>query len=82
MKILVVCENEEITSAMRLTLSDKFQGDTFTSPAEALSRYRPGAYDLKLLDVVMPGEGQPHLEADIPDDTGQKAVPASLVSSR
>jgi DNA-binding response OmpR family regulator len=55
MKILVVDDNEDITSALQLILSDKFQVDTFTSPVEALSKYKPGAYGLILLDVVMPG---------------------------
>lgn len=55
MKILVVDDNEDITSALQLILSDKFQVDTFTSPVEALSKYKPGVYGLILLDVVMPG---------------------------
>jgi DNA-binding response OmpR family regulator len=55
MKILVVDDNEDITSALQMVLSDKFQVDTFMSPMEAVSKYRPGVYGLILLDVVMPG---------------------------
>jgi DNA-binding response OmpR family regulator len=31
-----------------------FKVDTFTDPQEALSNYKPGYYDLVILDIMMP----------------------------
>jgi CheY-like chemotaxis protein/predicted transcriptional regulator len=54
-RILVVDDEDDITSAMRIGLEDSgFKVDVYNDPLVALFNYRPGAYDLLILDVKMP----------------------------
>ena len=55
-RILVVDDNSDITITIKTGLEDSglFQVDTFTDPELALSSFRPGQYDLVLLDFKMP----------------------------
>lgn len=55
-RIMIVDDESDITSAMQIGLEDSgFEVDTFNDPVLALDNYKPGAYDLLLLDVKMAG---------------------------
>jgi CheY-like chemotaxis protein len=55
-RILVVDDNPDITLTVKLGLeaSDLFEVDTFNDPELAVSSFKPGLYDLALLDFKMP----------------------------
>jgi DNA-binding response OmpR family regulator len=54
-RILVVDDEEDITLVFKSGLERKgFKVDVFNDPAEALLNFRPGHYDLLLLDIRMP----------------------------
>jgi CheY-like chemotaxis protein len=54
-KILAVEDEADLTMLSRLALEYYgFQVDTFNNPQEALSNYKPGYYDLIILDIKMP----------------------------
>jgi CheY-like chemotaxis protein/predicted transcriptional regulator len=54
-RILVVDDESDISSAIKIGLEDNgFAVNVFNDPLSALSSYRPGAYDLLILDVKMP----------------------------
>ena len=54
-RILLVDDEPDITSVTKRGLqSNGFEVDAFTDPAEALSNFKTGIYDLLLLDVKMP----------------------------
>lgn len=54
-RILVVDDEFDITSALRIGLEDNgFEVDVFNDPIIALSSYKPRTYDLLLIDVRMP----------------------------
>jgi CheY-like chemotaxis protein len=56
MRILIVDDEPDIASLFKLGLEydGGFKVDVYNDPITALSNYRPGAYDLLLLDVKMP----------------------------
>jgi DNA-binding response OmpR family regulator len=54
-KILVVDDEPDLSMLSGLVLEyNGFKVDTFTDPQEALSNYKPGYYDLVILDIKMP----------------------------
>ena len=55
-RILTVDDNPDITLTVKLGIeaSGLFEVDTFNDPELALSSFRPGLYDLALLDMKMP----------------------------
>jgi DNA-binding response OmpR family regulator len=54
-KILVVDDEPDLTVLCSLALEyHGFRVDTFNDPQEALSNYKPGYYDLVILDIKMP----------------------------
>jgi DNA-binding response OmpR family regulator len=54
-RILVVDDEPDLTMLCRLALEyHGFNVDTFTDPRKALSNYKPGYYDLVILDIMMP----------------------------
>jgi DNA-binding response OmpR family regulator len=54
-KILLVDDEADLTMLCGLALEYYgFKVDTFTDPQEALSNYKPGYYDLVILDIMMP----------------------------
>ena len=55
-RILAVDDTPDITLTVKLGLeaSGLFEVDTFNDPELALSSFRPGLYDLALLDMRMP----------------------------
>ncbi|MDQ3974948.1 MAG: response regulator [Thermoproteota archaeon] len=54
-RILVVDDEPDLTMLCSLALEYYgFKVDTFTDPRKALSNYKPGYYDLVILDIMMP----------------------------
>jgi DNA-binding response OmpR family regulator len=55
-RILAVDDDSDITFTVKVGLeaSGLFEVDTFNDPELALSSFRPGLYDLALLDMRMP----------------------------
>ena len=54
-KIMVVDDEPDLTMLCSLALEYYgFKVDAFTDPQEALSNYKPGYYDLVILDIKMP----------------------------
>jgi DNA-binding response OmpR family regulator len=54
-KILVVDDEADLTMLCSLALEyHGFRVDTFNDPQEALTNYKPGYYDLVILDIKMP----------------------------
>jgi DNA-binding response OmpR family regulator len=54
-KILAVDDEPDLTKLCSLALEyHGFKVDTFNGPQEALSNYKPGYYDLVILDIKMP----------------------------
>ena len=54
-RILVVDDEADITFTLQAGLEDGgFDVDTFTDPDLALSSFKPGLYDLALIDIMMP----------------------------
>ena len=55
-RILIVDDEHDIASVMSRGLkSHGFEVATFIDPIEALLEYKPGSYDLAILDYKMPG---------------------------
>jgi DNA-binding response OmpR family regulator len=54
-RILVVDDEPDLTQVSTLALEyHGFKVDAFNDPQEALSMYKPGLYDLVILDIKMP----------------------------
>jgi two-component system, OmpR family, response regulator ChvI len=54
-RILVVDDEPDLTVTFRHMLEKEgFQVDTFNDPTKALAHYRPGIYDLLMIDIRMP----------------------------
>jgi DNA-binding response OmpR family regulator len=54
-RILVVDDEADLTMLCSLALEyHGFKVDAFTDPQKALSNYKPGYYDLVILDIMMP----------------------------
>jgi DNA-binding response OmpR family regulator len=54
-RILLVDDEYDITFTLQAGLEDGgFNVDAFTDPELALSSYKPGLYDLALIDIMMP----------------------------
>ncbi len=54
-KILVVDDEPDITASLKNGLQRKgFEVDTYNDPTDALSNFKPDAYDLLLIDIRMP----------------------------
>lgn len=55
-RILIVDDEPDFTDALKTGLQRRgFRATTFNDPKEALADYGPGAYDLSILDIRMPG---------------------------
>ncbi|HEU4446381.1 MAG TPA: response regulator [Nitrososphaeraceae archaeon] len=52
----MVDDESDVTVTLKMALEDSgsFEVDTFVDSASALSMFRPGLYDLALLDIRMP----------------------------
>ena len=56
LRVLVVDDEQDITSIIQMGLERKgFKVSVYNNPAAALEEYQPGAYDVALLDIRMPG---------------------------
>jgi len=54
-RVLIIDDEKDITSSLKLGLAHRgFRVDAYNDPAEALARYKPGFYDIILLDIKMP----------------------------
>ena len=54
-RILVVDDEYDITFTLQAGLEDGgFDVDAFTDPESVLSSFKPGLYDLVLIDIMMP----------------------------
>jgi DNA-binding response OmpR family regulator len=54
-KIMLVDDEPDITFGLRIGLEDNgFKVDAFNDPRLALSNFKPGSYDILLLDIRMP----------------------------
>ena len=54
-RILVVDDEPDLTQVSTLALEyHGFKVDSFNDPQEALSKFKPGSYDLIILDIKMP----------------------------
>ena len=55
LRILAVDDEPDLTMLFRMSLEHYgFEVDTFNDPQEALSKFKPGSYDLVILDIKMP----------------------------
>ena len=54
-RILLVDDEPDVTYTLEIVLEDNgFMVDSYTDPTLALSNFKPGLYDLLLLDIKMP----------------------------
>jgi DNA-binding response OmpR family regulator len=55
-KVMIVDDEQDITTIFKMGLeNNQFIVTTFNDPIQALSKFRPGLYDLLILDIRMPG---------------------------
>lgn len=54
-RVLIVDDEADITDALKAGLEHRgFKVDTFNEPLIALSKFKPGVYDITILDIRMP----------------------------
>ncbi|HJU95637.1 MAG TPA: response regulator, partial [Nitrososphaera sp.] len=54
-RVMIVDDEQDITTVFKIGLEkNQFIVTTFNDPLEALSKFRPGFYDLLILDIRMP----------------------------
>ena len=54
-RVLIVDDEVDITDALKAGLERRgFKVDTYNDPLEALSGFKPGLYDISILDIRMP----------------------------
>ncbi|MDQ5843249.1 MAG: response regulator, partial [Thermoproteota archaeon] len=55
-RVMIVDDEQDITTIFKIGLeNNQFVVTTFNDPVEAFSKFRPGLYDLMILDIRMPG---------------------------
>ena len=55
-RVMIVDDEQDITTIFKMGLENyQFIVTTFNDPVEAFSEFRPGLYDLLILDIRMPG---------------------------
>jgi two-component system response regulator ChvI len=55
-KVMIVDDEQDITTIFKIGLeNNQFIVTTFNNPLEALSSFKPGMFDLLILDISMPG---------------------------
>lgn len=55
-RVMIVDDEQDITTVFKMGLENNgFIVTTFNDPLKALSKFRPGLYDLLILDIRMPG---------------------------
>lgn len=54
-KVLIVDDEPDVTGTFKVGLEERgFKVETFNDPETALSNFKPGKYDILLLDIKMP----------------------------
>jgi two-component system response regulator ChvI len=53
-RIMVVDDEDDVNVTLRIVLEDQFSVDVFNDPFIALDNFKPGVYDLLLIDIRMP----------------------------
>ena len=54
-KVLIVDDEPDVTGTFKVGLEERgFKVETFNDPEIALSNFKPGKYDILLLDIKMP----------------------------
>ena len=53
-RIMVVDDEDDVNVTLRIVLEDQFSVDVFSDPFVALDNFKPGLYDLLLIDIRMP----------------------------
>ncbi len=54
-RVLIVDDEVDITDALKAGLERKgFSVDAFNDPQAALAKFKPGSYDISILDIRMP----------------------------
>ncbi len=54
-KVLIVDDEPDVTGTFKVGLEERgFKVETFNDPEMALSNFKPGKYDILLLDIKMP----------------------------
>jgi DNA-binding response OmpR family regulator len=53
-RIMVVDDKDDVNVTLRIVLQDQFSVDVFNDPFVALDNFKPGLYDLLLIDIRMP----------------------------
>ena len=51
---MVVDDEDDVNVTLRIVLKDQFLVDVFNDPFVALENFKPGLYDLLLIDIRMP----------------------------
>ena len=53
-RIMVVDDEDDVNVTLKIVLEDQFSVDVFNDPFAALNNFKPGLYDLLLIDIRMP----------------------------
>jgi two-component system, OmpR family, response regulator ChvI len=54
-RVLLVDDESDLTSSLKIGLEHQgFRVDAYNDPTEALAEFRPGRYDIAILDIRMP----------------------------
>lgn len=53
-RIMVVDDEDDVNVTLRIVLEHQFSVDVFNDPFVALNNFKPGLYDLLLIDIRMP----------------------------
>jgi CheY-like chemotaxis protein len=53
-RIMIVDDEDDVNVTLRIVLEDQFSVDVFNDPFVALDNFKPGLYDLLLIDIRMP----------------------------
>jgi two-component system catabolic regulation response regulator CreB/two-component system response regulator ChvI len=53
-RIMVVDDEDDVNVTLKIVLEDQFSVDVFNDPFVVLDNFKPGLYDLVLIDIRMP----------------------------
>ena len=81
-KIMLVEDEQDITTLLGMILDGAgYEVHSFTSPMLALKDFRPGFYDLVLLDIKMPEMDGLALAAEIHKQPSSQMLPLVMLTS-
>lgn len=82
-KVLIADDDPDLLGMLEFTLEDKgYKVETVSSGAKAITMVTQGAFNLILLDVVMPDMDGYHVAQSLYDEMGDKAPPIIIMSGR